>query len=400
MKRCSFTTFVMAVFVALLTAQVALAESTAAQGKAEGAGHTWQLFSVDPQGVYLFLDDEAYRLDHGPQSILLPVMVVSPSADKVLVRSDLANGVVVGEGKREEVAWPLLSSPLFSPGGVLVWAGAKYDPVAYPGFDGDELVGYFGRREGTWRLVLRGVEQPGTWRVPGGLIATKGHVAYAEPVGSGWRVVTDGQSGPTYDAVAGLSFRVGEALPTYGARQGSTWRLVHRGQIGPENFPEIAGTASLQGDGAAVVLKQGKGFVCQILGGKPSSSYDAIGPLAPSPDGKRVAFAGRRGDKWRIVVISQQGPVWDSIEYSRVGAGPFCEPGSRELQFGGGRYVSSPRPPYDKVIPEDSWVHHPKTWSGDGGLTGGGGPAWIDNRHVSYVAWKDYRVYGVQGEVR
>jgi hypothetical protein len=41
--------------------------------------------------------------------------------------------------------------------------------------------------------------------------------------------------------------------------------------------------------------------------------FEGVGPLAYSPDGKRVAFAARQGTSWRMIDGAVKGPLFDAV---------------------------------------------------------------------------------------
>jgi hypothetical protein len=378
--------------------------SARGQGRTPPTEHSFHLLSLslgsepsEVEDVYLILDERLRRLGNS-LGIFQPVFVVSPDAKSVLVSDGVFNGVLIGEEGDKAVQWK--GAPMFSPKGLLTASVGDFERVGSPAFDGDQLTGFCGLRDKTWRAVVNGKVAGAASQLPCEVAASGRNVAFTEQSASGWRVVVDGQAGPAYEAVAGLSLAPDTAEPTYGARTGKEWQLVIKGKPQAGSLPPVIRTATASGGEVGIVVREGSGVVCRIYGGKSGRGYDEIGALSLSPDGTRLAYAARKGKNW-LVVIADRDKHKEGHAYYRVGAGSFDAPGREKIRFGAVRYGAGARAPLNEVVPDNSTyrARNADPWAGDGGLTGGGGPAWLDNRRLVYVAWEKHRVFAVQETV-
>jgi roadblock/LC7 domain-containing protein len=100
-------------------------------------------------------------------------------------------------------------------------------------------------------------------------------MAYGAQIKDMWTVVVNGKQGKSYDAIGGLIFSPDGAQVAYAAKTDDKWTAVANG-------------------------KEGK-------------SYDAISRLLFSPDGKRLAYLADAGEKKIVVVDGGEGKPYASI---------------------------------------------------------------------------------------
>lgn len=66
-----------------------------------------------------------------------------------------------------------------------------------------------------------------------------------------------------------------------------------------------------RGGAAYTARKDGKTYV--VFNGRAGKQYDAVGDVAVSPDGTRVAYGAQEGDKWRLVIDGTEGEAFDDV---------------------------------------------------------------------------------------
>ena len=58
---------------------------------------------------------------------------------------------------------------------------------------------------------------------------------------------------------------------------------------------------------------RGDGGQCAVVDGRPGPLYDAIGPMLCTPDGAHRAYSAQRGGRWTVVLDGREGPWYDGI---------------------------------------------------------------------------------------
>jgi Tol biopolymer transport system component len=150
-------------------------------------------------------------------------------------------------------------------------------------------------------------------------------VLYAGANEGRWRLVANGRPGPECDAwlyqTACGPDRTGIA---YAAVEISRKAFVSiDGQAGPVWDDVSCPVLSDDRKRLAYVACKGRGperKEMPVIDGKQGPEYDQVAPdsLAFDSSGRRVAYAARSGQKWRVVIDGQPGP-----QYDRIGEGPI-----------------------------------------------------------------------------
>jgi hypothetical protein len=143
-----------------------------------------------------------------------------------------------------------------------------------------------------------------------------------------WLVVVDQRPGPEYDQVDHLVFSPHGRHFAYKARQGGRWRLVVDGRPGPECEDLAEGFPVFSPDGRRLAHGFKAGGVwrvrVEVLDGDrgPASGPEGIvggeftqgvGGITFSPDGRRLAFGAKDGDRRRVVVDGERGAGHDLL---------------------------------------------------------------------------------------
>jgi hypothetical protein len=135
-------------------------------------------------------------------------------------------------------------------------------------------------------------------------------------------VMLDGKPGKACEMVfeGTIVFSPDSRRMAYGARRANGWFLVVGSQeLGPYEFLGSTTGFKFSRDGArlgfaALVDKKW----CVVLDGKPQPAFDNLGPLAFSPDAKRVAYAAmekaNEKETWRVVLDGKPGRAYDGVD--------------------------------------------------------------------------------------
>ena len=142
-------------------------------------------------------------------------------------------------------------------------------------------------------------------------------MAYAERVGDkGFRVVVDGQAGPTYELVLRGTprFSADSRRVAYAALDQGAWRLVVDNFAGPPFERLTAPVLSPDGRHVACAALKNKAWRV-LLDGQAGKPFEKIDPasLTFSPDGTRLAYAARQWDKWQVVCDGKPGEAFDEV---------------------------------------------------------------------------------------
>jgi len=262
--------------------------------------------------------------------------------------------------------------------------GREYDRVAAPVFSPDgQRLAYAAHNRGRWFVVVDGEPGPEHDGIGEGspIFSPDGQrVAYIAINGSKWLVVADGKPGPEYDSIlaGGPIFSADGRRLGYAAQNGDRYLPVIDGQPGPEyravrkDHPVFSADgkrfayAAESREGWLVVvdgqpepqsrvqydwLRDGNlvfdpdggrlAYVawwdkhhgqCVVVNGEPGPVHEFIdhgnGPIF-SPDGQRMAYTARKGDKWLVVLDEQPCP-----EYDDISSGTLCfSPDGRRVAY-------------------------------------------------------------------
>ncbi len=192
------------------------------------------------------------------------------------------------------------------------------DQRLFFGPDG-KRVAYAARRGGKWFAVIDDVEGPPYDFVEGlfgGRFSPDGRrVAYTAMRDRKWFVIIDGVEGKGYERVAPPYFSP-DGKVVYFAYQNNQAFLVVNGAedlIGPDSwtaFPHLVFSPDGQRRAYAV---PGSQKWRMIVDGQASKEYYSMSDPRFSPDGRHVAFAAALGRRWRVVVDGREGKVYDAI---------------------------------------------------------------------------------------
>jgi hypothetical protein len=203
---------------------------------------------------------------------------------EVLISNDLAHVAVIHQGGRKQRVTVDDKTE-----------GPEYDKATFPEHDGPGFspdgmpVLYAGANEGRWRLVASGRAGPecDAWLYQTACGPDRTGIAYtAVEISRKAFVSIDGRAGPVYDDVSWPVLSDDRKRLAYVACKGR----------GPERKE------------------------MPVIDGKQGPEYDQVAPdsLAFDSSGRRVAYAARSGQKWRVVIDGQPGP-----QYDRIGEGPI-----------------------------------------------------------------------------
>lgn len=292
--------------------------------------------------------------------------------------------IMVVDGK-EGTEFQDVRDPMFSPDsqhiayyaergqrGVMVLDGKEGPEFEYkqqegylqPMFSPDsEHMAYRAKRGQKWIMVVDGKEGPEFEEMRDPLFSFDSqHVAYRANRGKDkWVIVLDGQAGSEFSEIAQgwrLS-RDGKHLAYKAKTSADKWTIVLDGQPGPE-FDNITKGPffSPEGDRLAYeVLQGGKDFV--MFDNKRGTEYDApfptginpeyaklrpeaiekskgrawrsgssVGELVFSPNGQRLSYVARRGEKFVVSQDGQEGP-----DFPFILTGPVFSPDSRHILY-------------------------------------------------------------------
>jgi len=170
-------------------------------------------------------------------------------------------------------------------------------------------------------------------------------MAYAVLDGQGrGHIVVDGKAGTDYAGLAGRPvFSADSKRVAYLARNTQDlWFAVVDGVERPDKHPSVKGLSgvspnllfSLDGRRLAYVVSVDTGGVAkQFVAAfhQEGAKYDEIAGLAISPDGERLAYAARTGNRWAVVVDGREGPRHEGV----MGQTPVFSPDGRHVAYGG-----------------------------------------------------------------
>ncbi len=195
-------------------------------------------------------------------------------------------------------------------------------------------------------------------------------VAYAARQKGGWTMVEDGSAGSVFDGLwaESLVFATDGKRSAYAAFRGDSSRpqwartyqdrlrwVVVDGNQESAVFDDV-GMPVLSADGLRLAFAAGtyqpnmafggpfatvnriEKTWAVVVDGRPGHSYGSVGRPVFSTDGKRVAYAARRGSKWLMVVDGkEQGDLYDAVGVAVLNAigecRPVFSPDSRRLAY-------------------------------------------------------------------
>jgi hypothetical protein len=264
----------------------------------------------------------------------------------------LVFGVVVGgdvrlvvDGSQLPGVRPAAGRPVFSPDGSrfaytaarrdsVVHEWVVLDDVADPESDGigegsmvfspdSRHFAYAREANSRWEYVVDGDAGPAFMRLELGVFNADGsRFAFPASDGGRWFLVEDGRAGPSFERVSSPIFSPdGSRLAYVGAESKTKMHVVVDGHIGPawhDLWDELAFSAD--GRRFAYIAQEVTGGPLRrqtawrpVIDGASRRSFDEIASSPRfSPDGQ-VAFAGRTGPTWFMVVDDEPGLAFDGV---------------------------------------------------------------------------------------
>jgi len=127
-------------------------------------------------------------------------------------------------------------------------------------------------------------------------------------------------------------------------------RLIVDGVPGPV-FDDVR-TVVFSPDGSRMAYRAKRGEKwCAVLDGKVGPEYDVVGEAIFSPDSRRVAYAVEEGGKWHAVVDDQVGPAYDEVSE------PVFSPDGKRVAYqaeADGKWMAIvdgiPQAPFDELL--------------------------------------------------
>jgi hypothetical protein len=141
----------------------------------------------------------------------------------------------------------------------------------------------------------------------------------------GVHAVIDGRPGPSFDFIPerSLVFSGDGGRCAYGAMAGGRWRVVLDDVPGRE-WDEVDNIA-LSADGRHLAYKARRDQAWKlVLDGRESGDCEGIDAPVFSPDGKRLAFGFKRKGVWRVAAIAASDSA-ESLPETAVEVGPPCD---------------------------------------------------------------------------
>ena len=260
-------------------------------------------------------------------------------------------------------------------------------------------VAWIDKREKNWVVVIDGVagpefeklDPPSHLRIHWPLVSGLGlsvrtpvlsrdgsRIGYAGKREDRWSVVVDGAEGPEFEAVSGPLFSSdGQHVAYVAHTEGYTLGLVLDGEEAPK-APGLLTNPVFSPDGQrfAYVTEWGNwsSNAMVIADGVEGAEYDRVGWPLFSADGTSLAYYAKRDGRWTIVVDGEEGPLFKNV------LRPVFSPDSRRMAYG------ARKPDGDK-----KWVIVVDGAEGRE-FDAVGMPSFSpDSRHVAYFAKRDKR---------
>jgi WD40 repeat protein len=264
--------------------------------------------SPDARHVAYIRDGNTLVLDGQPQKTYHQVSGVnfSPNGKWPAYAASDGKSWFVVVGMREEAPYQRVGEPVFGP-------------------DSKRLAYVAQQADGTRVVVVNSKPGKPYDRIFDGRIVFSGdgqHLAYGALSGEKWHLVVDEQEGPAvnfFGSSSGICLsqdgsQVACAVLIHSDKEHPAWGVMIHGKVEPP-YQEIADIA-LSRDGkrlAYAALKDDKWRV--VVDGKEQKPYDTIaaGTLQFSADGAQLIYAAQADKKWRIVYNGREEPVYDGI---------------------------------------------------------------------------------------
>jgi hypothetical protein len=174
-------------------------------------------------------------------------------------------------------------------------------------------VSYAANRGRSWFVVVSGAEGPGFDRCRGICFSPNSRrVAYVASRGRNKLVVVDGEPQREFDDIAknSLTFSPDSKRVAYAANRGRSWLVVVDGAEGKEYDALGVAPASVPADPDAAPAYAALGVNPEVV-----ALEDIIGSARPvfSTDSRCLAYWGRRGSKWLVIVNGLESKPYDGF---------------------------------------------------------------------------------------
>lgn len=190
--------------------------------------------------------------------------------------------------------------------------GSEYGMVRAPQFSPcEEHVAYVGENRRREFVVVDQMKQKGFDQVTEYRFTPDGkHVVFVASKGGKWYLVDENGPGKPFEEISDIGFD-SLGAPFYVGRRRGKAHLVTSGGIG-EAFDSIT-VAELGDSGKITFIGERDGKYLLSTGDRLLGPYDRILGWAFSASGNRLAYTIGIGEKWRLIIDGEPGPVLDSL---------------------------------------------------------------------------------------
>lgn len=192
--------------------------------------------------------------------------------------------------------------------------------------DGEQIV-YSGRRGDQWVTVVNGKEQAGFGPICTGAVRFSSdlkRMAYPVDVGDQQAMVVDGKIGPAFQRIDsnGAVFSPDGMHVAYIGINGHEESVVIDGKVGQAHKQIRPGPDTNTNRSSGVVFSPMENAFCYlvadermgfVVNGEIKATYDSASDLQLTPDGTKVVYVARRGQKEFVVVNGNEGAAYDSV---------------------------------------------------------------------------------------
>jgi len=232
-------------------------------------------------------------------------LIFSPDGKRTVYSARIGNKyLVVVDGKEEKLYDRILSVPTFS---------QDSKQLAYSARDGNKsFIVVNGKEEKAYDSI--GEDTP--------IFSPDGkRIAYVIVVDDKWIVVVDGKEGKQYDDIAStFLFSPDSKRLAYIARRGNKQTLVVDGKEGKLYDGILKDTFVFSPDSKrfAYAARESYKYAFVVIDDIEQKRYDGIANLIFSPNGNRVAYMAKLGDKRVVVIDGKDNKLYDDLVQSSI----------------------------------------------------------------------------------